>query len=176
MPESPFEHTTLRQSAGPYAASGVPANSEAISEASGESREVRYPAATRTLVPAATVLSGLVAPLIVYFALPAPLNLVLALVVGLMDLATAAFLWFLFNAAFVRADETGLTKSQLNQITSIGWEEIAGVEIEERAGTPQRTYALKNESGETVFTFGDFGNREDGEKLRHFIAARLEAR
>jgi hypothetical protein len=172
MNESPFEKSTLQPQP------PLMSLSLGSTPATGESVEARYPAVQRIVVPAATLFSAIVAPATVFFIVQPPLNIIIAAVLLMMELATTAFIWFLFSSAFVRADENGITKSQMGQTKTVRWEEIGGVEMQQTtASRPPRTeYVLKDLEGKTLLQFSDFGDRENGERLAEYIAQKREQR
>jgi hypothetical protein len=162
MNENPFEQSTL-------ASTPLPGD---------ETIEVRFPQTQRIAVPGALLLSAVVVPIVMFFVLPPPQNVVVAAIVALMEFSTAGFLWFLFNSAFVRADGSGVTRSQMGQSKTVRWEEIAGVETKTTtlSRPPQTQYTLKDPNGKTLLQFTDFGNRAAGRKLADYIERRIETR
>jgi hypothetical protein len=140
--------------------------------------EVRYPSAQRVLVPGILVLSAFIMPAVLFFLLKPPLNVVTAIVVALMEFSTAGFLWFVFNSAVVRADATGLTKSQLGQTKVVRWNEIASVETKTimPSHTPQNEYILKDHDGKTLLQFSDYGDRAAGQQLLTYIERMIAGR
>lgn len=141
--------------------------------ASGSSVEVRYPYASRVLVPGALAISGIVVPIILYFALDSPLNATMAAITAMMELATALSLYFLFNSSFVRADELGITKSQFGKSQSVRWSEIADMnKIQVGKGPTQLEF--KDASGKRIFQCSTLGSLKDGEKLLQFIEFKLQ--
>jgi len=139
----------------------------------GNSVEVRYPYASRVLVPGALAISGVVVPIILFFALESPLNLTMAAITAMMELATAASLYFLFNSSFVRADEMGITKSQSGKSQSVRWGEIADMSKTQFGKGPTQL-EFKDASGKRIFQCSTLGNLRDGEKLMEFIEAKLQ--
>ena len=140
---------------------------------SGHSVEVRYPFASRVLVPGARAISGIVVPTILFFALESPLNATMAAITAMMELATALSLYFVFNSSFVRADDAGVTKSQLGQTQSVRWAEIADMGVLQIGNGPYRIH-FKDASGKEIFKFSTLGSHADGEKLWEFIDKKLE--
>lgn len=168
MNENPFEQSTLHSHS-----TSSPGLSTPI--AGGDSVEVRYPAMVRTIVPIAILASAFMAPAIVFFVLQPPLSYAIAAALAITELATAGFLWFLFNSSFVRADANGITKSQMGQTKTVRWEEIGDVEMREiGSNSPRTDYILKDEQGRIVMQFNDLGNSEHGERLRDYIASQRE--
>lgn len=159
MNENPFQQNTL---------ASTPLQSDATIE-------VRYLQPVRVFVPAVLALSAVIMPLVMYFALPSPQNVMVAAVVALMEFSAAGFLWFLFNSAFVRADGSGVTRSHFGHSKTARWEEIAKVETltTTLSRPPQTQYTLKDLSGKTLLQFTDFGNRADGRKLAEYIERRI---
>jgi hypothetical protein len=170
--ESPFEKSTLQPQ------SSLTSSPFGSTPASGEGVEVRYPAAQRIVVPAALLFSAIVAPAAVFFIVQPPLNVIIAAVLAVAELSTTAFMWFLFSSAFVRADENGITKSQMGQTKSVRWEEIGGVEMQQTTTSrpPRTEWMLKDLEGKTLLQFSDFGDRENGERLAEYIAQKREQR
>lgn len=164
MFKNPFGPTTVQ--AGPTSA----ANSPLLI---GDGVLVRYSPVIRTLVPGAMLFSGIVVPVVLYFVLPAPFNITMAVVTAFMELLTAATLWAVFNLAFVRADEVGVTRSLLGKKTSVSWAQVAKMEVKEGKKSPQTMFTLLDQSGKTLMEFSDFGNRPDGVKLRQYIEGKL---
>ena len=139
---------------------------------SGHSIEVRYPYASRVLVPGALAISGIVVPTILFFALKSPLNATMAAITAMMELATALSLYFVFNSSFVRADEMGITKSQFGKSQSVRWNEIADFS-KTQVGKGPTQLEFKNSSGKRIFQCSTLGSLKDGEKLLNFIEAKL---
>ena len=139
---------------------------------SGHSVEVRYPFASRVLVPGALAISGIVVPIILFFALEAPLNATMAAITAMMELATALSLYFVFNSSFVRADEMGITKSQFGKSKSVRWNEIADMS-KTQVGKGPTQLEFKNASGQRIFHCSTLGSLKDGENFLHFIEAKL---
>ena len=169
MNENPFDKTTL-------SSHSLPGNPPfGSTPASGNVIEVRYPQASRVLVPAALAVSGVVVPIILYFALQPPLNITMAAVTAMMELATAASLYLLFNSSFVRADNVGITKSQFGKAQSVRWEEIADMSMKQVGNGPMQM-EFRNVSGKVIFKCSTLGNRADGEKLLDLIDHKLQER
>jgi len=169
MPENPFDQSTLVTDASiTYLL--PPSTPRALSNAI----ELRYQPIQRTLIPAAIAVSGVVVPIILFFSLSAPMNILMAAVTAMMEFSMAAFMYFLFNSAFVRADDAGVTKSQLGQTQSVRWEEIADMGVLQIGNGPYQIH-FKDASGKEIFKFSTLGNREAGEKLWEFIDKKLEA-
>ena len=140
---------------------------------SGRGVEVRYPYASRMLVTGALGISGVVVPIILFFALEPPLNLTMAAITAMMELATAASLYFLFNSSFVRADETGITKSQFGKSQSVRWDEIADMS-KTQVGKGPMQLEFKDASGKRIFHCSTLGSLKDGEKFLQFIEFKLQ--
>ncbi len=140
---------------------------------SGRGVEVRYPYASRVLVPGALAISGVVVPIILFFALDSPLNATMAAITAMMELATAVSLYFLFNSSFVRADESGITKSQFGKSQSVRWSEIADMN-KTQVGKGPTQLVFKNASGKVIFQCSTLGSLKDGEKLLEFIEFKLQ--
>ena len=168
MPENPFEQSTLTGSPTGFNPSGAGNFLRGV--------QVCYPPAQRVLVPGVLALSGLIMPVILFFVLQPPINLMAAGITAVAELGTAAFMYLLFNSAVVRADDTGVTRSQLGKAQSVRWEEIGGIEYSEVANSPQTKFILRDATGKVILEFSDFGNKKDGLKLRDFIKVRLENR
>lgn len=163
MFKNPFGPTTV--DSGPAVAPGM----------IGEGVEVRYSPIARALVPGAMLLSGIVVPVILYFVLPSPFNITMSVVTAFIELLTAATLWAVFNLAFVRADEIGVTRSLMGKKSSVSWAQIAKMEVKENPKSPQTHFKLQDRSGKILLEFSDLGNRIDGMKLRRFIEAKLKS-
>jgi len=142
---------------------------------SGHSVEVRYPYASRVLVPGALTISGVVVPVILFFALESPLNFTMAAITAMMELATALSLYFVFNSSFVRADELGITKSQFGKSQSVRWGEIADMS-KTQVGKGPMQLEFKDDSGQRIFQCSTLGSLKDGEKLLDFIEQKLQQR
>lgn len=165
MLENPFEQSTL-----------VTDFSQPGSGNSLHGIQVCYPSAQRKLVPAVLALSGLIMPVILFFVLQPPINAMAAGITAVSELGAAAFMYLLFNSAVVRADDSGVTRSQLGKAQSVRWEEISSIEYSEVANSPQTKFTLRDAAGKAILEFSDFGNKKDGLKLRDFIKVRLENR
>lgn len=143
--------------------------------ASGHCVQVHSPYASRVLVPGALAVSGVIVPIILYFALEPPLNLTMASVTAMMELATAVSLYFLFNSSFVRADEMGITKSQFGKSQSVRWNEIATMS-KTQVGQGPTQLEFKDASGKRIFQCSTLGNLAEGQKLLDFIEKKLQQR
>ena len=166
-PENPFEETTLvTDESITYL---LPPNTQRDSN----SVEVRHLPIQRVLIPGALTLSGLVVPIILFFSMQPPMNLMMAFTVAIMEFGVAAFMYFLFNSTFVRADDVGLTRSQLGQKQSVRWEEIVSMGAMQIGNGPVKM-EFKNASDKVIFRCSNLGNRVDGEKLWDFIDKKLE--
>ena len=167
MPENPFEQSTL------VTDESITYLLPPSTQRDSENVEVRYPFASRVLVPGALALSGVMVPIILYFALQPPLNLTMAAVTAMMELATAASLYIFFNSSFVRADDVGITKSQFGKSQSVRWEEIADMGMKQVGNGPMQM-EFRNASGKVIFKCSTLGNRVDGEKLWDLIDMKLQ--
>ena len=169
MQENPFEQTTLSTDAfavsTPFAATNANASDNSI--------ELRYQPIQRIFTPAALAVSGVIVPIILFFTMQSPLNILMAAVVAMMEFSMAAFTYFLFNSSFVRADDAGVTKSQLGQTQSVRWAEIADMGVLQIGNGPYRIH-FKDASGKEIFKFSTLGSHADGEKLWEFIDKKLE--
>src|SRR5690606_28100696 len=120
-----------------------PLSTAAPAEMDGNGVGLRFSSTTRTDIPAALVSSGVLVPALVYFVLPAPFNALMAVVTAVMELGTAALMWFWLNKSYVRADDIGVTKSQLGKAETIAWEQIRSFEYVEKDPPAQTVYKLK---------------------------------
>ena len=164
MAENPFEKTTLGTN------TGSPPITTPLSE--GSSVELRWSQASRVM-PFVALPSILIAPVIVYFVVPSPLNIAIAILVLLFDIAAFGFLWFAMGASFVRADDDGITIALMGAKRTVTWDEISGLELSDQAESAHTKYQLKGKNGGTIMEFDDFGNKIDGAKMREFIATKL---
>jgi hypothetical protein len=160
MNENPFDQSTLSSTSG-------------STPGSGDAVEVRYPPTHRTLVPALVALSGFLMPAVLFFSLPAPLKFLMAALTAMMEFSAAAFLWFIFNSPFVRADASGITKSQMGKMQSVRWDEIATMETRQLAKGATRII-LKNAAGKEVMRASDLNNPYEGALLLTYIETKLQ--
>ena len=167
MFKNPFGPTTVKVS---------PTSSATSPLVIGEGVVLRYSPVIRTLVPGAMLFIGIMVPAVLYFVLPSPFNITMSVVTAFIELLTAATLWAVFNLAFVRADEVGVTRSLLGKKTSVSWTQVAEMEVKANSKSPQTSFTLLDQNGKMLLEFSDFGNRPDGVKLRRFIEGKLRHR
>lgn len=142
--------------------------------ASADRVEVRYPKVMQSIVAFSLVSSAVLVPTFVFFVLPAPLNIIMAAVMAVMELGVLALMWLLMKNAYVRADRSGVTYSFLGQTKLVRWDEMQNIETEKIGDNARVGYVLKNPRGETLLSFNDFGNRADGDRLLLFIQQKLQ--
>lgn len=135
--------------------------------------EVRYPPATRLLVPGALAASGIMVPIVLFFVLQPPLNLIMAAATAILEFGTAAFMYFLYNSTVVRADDAGISKTQLGRTQSARWDEIESLGMTQVGNGPMQIH-FTDATGKVIFRCSTLGNREDGEKLMDFIDEKLQ--
>jgi hypothetical protein len=167
MAESPFKQTTLGSNAGSTPTTTL------LSE--GSSVELRMTQASR-IMPLVALPGIFIAPIVVYFMVPAPLNIAIAILVLLLDIAAFGFLWFFMGASFVRADDDGVTISLMGSKRAVLWDDISGFELSDEVRSSHTKYQLKDKNGGMILEFSDFGNKIDGAKMREFITAKITAR
>jgi len=172
MQENPFEHTTLQadspSQSTPFAAGNTPLTT-------GNAIELRYTPLERSIVPANVALSGIVVPIILFIRLQPPMNLIMPAVVAVAEFTAAAFLYFLFNSALVRADDAGISKTQFGRTQSVRWDEIESLGMKQ-VGNGSMQIHFTDASGKVIFRCSTLGNREDGEKFMDFIDSKLQER
>lgn len=161
MNENPFEHSTMTST--PLANT---------MSAAGDGVEVRYPESIRTLVPGVLLASAVTMPIVMFFALPTPQNILVAAAVAVMEFPTAGFLWFLFNATVMRADSNGVTKVQFGKAQTVRWDQIANMEMRQ-VGNGAMQIILKDSGDKILIQLSDCGNRRDGDRLIEYIENQL---
>lgn len=132
--------------------------------------------ALRMLIPHIAIVTVPIAPVTVYFVTLSSFRIVAAALVLLLELVGFGCWWLALNAQFVRADETGIVQSLRGRECRVSWNEAANIEVLEHASWRESIYKIKNQTGETILEFSDFGNKTDGVKMHDFIAAKLAER